>query len=419
MELTYFDAGKTTDKEVQRGIKSLKKYRAKVLKVVTNKDATQPEFSLATWSDGKMLDSIYALQPHFKKIKHVVLVGIGGSSLGTEAIHSVLATSKHPQLHILDTVSAFELDKLLHDLWGVKKTEQLAVCVVSKSGGTIETLANTTVLLEKLEKKLDKSIYKQVVYVGDANSPLLKAGKKLNGQVITMPKEVGGRYSVFTSVGLVPLLLLGHDIEKILDGVADATTQFFEESVAESASRLHSHLKKGANSLNFFAFDTRLVRLGKWYRQLAAESLGKEFDRKKRKLKIGFLPTISTPVELHSVGQLYFSKFPGVYTDFVSFTDEEHDFSLPQKNKFTTKLKGKTLQEIQTAIYAGVTGAYVEQELPYRTTTLEGDIAYELGLFMAMRMLEVMYLAELMNVDAFNQPNVELYKDMTRKALKV
>ncbi len=419
MNITYFDTKTVTDRAITKGVNDLEKYRKKVLKIVNGGDFTKAESSLATWQDEATLEAVYALQPHFKKVKHVVVVGIGGSSLGTEAIHSVLAIEKSPQLHILDTVSAFELQQLLSALKGVKKAEQIAICAISKSGGTTETLANTSVLLEALEDQLGKVVYKQVVYIGNPGNDLLKAGKKLGGHVVPMQESIGGRYSVFTSVGLVPLMLLGHDIEAILNGLEDATAEPFEEAVAESAARLYAYLQKGTNSVNFFAFDTRLVRLGKWYRQLTAESLGKEFDTKKQPVKEGFIPTISTPVELHSIGQLYFSKFPNVYTDFVSFDDEVHDFEVSKKTKIAPKLKGKSLQEISTAIYGGVVGAYQAQELPYRATLLEDDLAYSLGLFMGMRMLETMYVANLMGVNAFNQPNVELYKDKTRKILKM
>lgn len=417
MNITYFDANGITQAKVDTEVKKLSKYRKEVAKTIEEGNNKKPEYSLALWQDDTSLTAAYDIAAQFKKVKHVVLLGIGGSSLGTEAIHSVLADDSKPQLHVLDTVSAFELEVVLQNLKGVKKVEQVAVCVISKSGSTTETLANAAVLLEVLEKQFGKRIYQQTVCIGDKDNPLLKTGKKLGTHIATMPEIVGGRYSVFTNVGLVPLTALGHDLEALLSGLQDATDEPFEASVAESAARLHLYLKAGHTSVNFFAFDTRLVRLGKWYRQLAAESLGKEYTTGKKKVSYGFVPTISTPVELHSVGQLYFSGFKGVYTDFVTFDDTECDYAISKKAKLASKLKGKSLQEISTAIYGGVIGAYQKRSLPYRTTLFEGDLAYSLGLFMGMRMLETMYVANLMKVNAFNQPNVELYKDITRDIL--
>lgn len=419
MNITYFDSKGVEQKAVDGQMKKLTSYRNEVQAVIEKSDTSRPEVSLATWKDPDLLKGVYETAAQFRKVKHVVLIGIGGSTLGAEAIHSVLAHAKSPQLHILDTVSAVEVERVLEALRGVKKLDQIAICVVSKSGGTTETLANAAVVLESLQVQLGQGIYQQTIFIGDAGNELLKKGKKLGGKVLTMPQIVGGRYSVFTSVGLLPLALLGHDLEALLSGVQDATAEPFESSAAEGAARLYSYLKKGHNSVNFFAFDTRLVRLGKWYRQLTAESLGKEFTKSKASNKLGFVPTISTPVELHSIGQLYFSGFKGVYTDFVSFDDEVSDFVIDKKTKIAPNLKGKTLQEIQTAIYGGVIGAYQTRELPYRTTLFDNELTYSLGLFMAMRMLETMYVAHLMEVNAFDQPNVELYKDKTRDILGV
>ena len=132
----------------------------------------------------------------------------------------------------------------------------------------------------------------------------------------------------------------------------------------------------------------------------------------------GYVPTISTAVELHSVGQLYLSGFAGVYTDFVTFDDQTNNHAIPKKG--IPKAYGKfDMQEVATAIYGGVIAAYQEQGLPHRATIFTEDLGYSLGVFMGMRMQEVMYAAELLDVNAFDQPSVELYKDKTREILKL
>jgi len=129
------------------------------------------------------------------------------------------------------------------------------------------------------------------------------------------------------------------------------------------------------------------------------------------------VPTISTAVELHSVGQLFMSGVPEAYTDFVTFDDEVIDVAVSKKTKLAPVLKGKSLSEIATALYGGVVAAYEERQLPYRATIFEEELPYSLGLFMGMRMREVMYTAKLLDVNAFNQPNVELYKTKTKEIL--
>ncbi|MCA9357197.1 hypothetical protein KC872_03215 [Candidatus Kaiserbacteria bacterium] len=415
MYFSYFDIDSVNEKNLKSGLKKLHIYRTEVQATVEKNDDTRPEYSLVHAQNPEVHETIDTLKKQFKGIKHLVLVGIGGSNLGTEAIHFVVDNGK-VELHSLDTVSAHDIELLINKLKPVRSVKQLAVCVISKSGNTAETLVNAGVLLEVLEKKFKTAIYTQTIFIGNPNTDFMKAGKRLGVNLVPMPEIVGGRYSVTTEVGLVPLALLGHDTDAFISGILDASTDEFEPVVAENASRVYHYIGKNFHHYNFFAFEPRLQKLGAWYRQLVAESLGKETDRAGKKVTKGFVPTISTPVELHSVGQLYMSGLDGVYTDFVTFDDDRTDFAIPKKG--IAKTYGKfTVQEVATALYGGVMGAYQERSLPYRSTIFDEDIAYSLGLFMAMRMRETMYLAELTNVDAFNQPNVELYKNKTREIL--
>ncbi len=415
MYFSYFDVDSLNEKVVAAGVKKLSEYRSKVRNVIAQNDNTQSEFSLVHAQDPALHDTIDSIKKRYSGIKHLILIGIGGSNLGTEAIHSVLDTGE-VSLHTLDTVSAHDIEQLLQILSGVKSVKKIAVCVISKSGNTAETLVNANVLFEALEGRFKKDIYQQVIFIGDPGTDFMKVGKRLGATVLSMPKIVGGRYSVATEVGLIPLALLGHDTDAFIAGLLDATNEEFESVVAENAVRMHHYMGKNFRHYNFFAFEPRLYTLGAWYRQLFAESIGKETDRSGKPVTKGFLPTISTPVELHSVGQLYLSGFAGVYTDFVTFDDDTIDYTVSKKG--IGKQYGRfTAEEVATAIYGGVMAAYQERQLPYRSTIFDESLPYSLGLFMGMRMLETMYIAELMNLNAFDQPNVELYKIKTREIL--
>ncbi|MCA9367945.1 hypothetical protein KC887_06830 [Candidatus Kaiserbacteria bacterium] len=416
MRFAYFDAEKLPDSTLSRNVAALKKYRTHVMRVFAERDVTAPEYSLAHITDPALHDQLDVLKLKFKGVKHVILVGIGGSSLGAEAVHSVLDTGK-TTLHVLDTIAPYQVDRLLKTLASVRSVTNVAVCVVSKSGGTTETLVNASVILAALEQKFKKAIYAQTIFIGNAKTDFMKAGKRLGATCVSMPETVGGRYSVATEVGLVPLALLGHDVDAFMGGVLDSASEEFESVTAEHAARLQYYLTKGFTHYNFFAFEPRLAALGAWYRQLQAESLGKASDITGKKVRGGFVPTVSTAVELHSIGQLYLSGLPGVYTDFVVFDDEETDFTIPKKGLAKAYSK-YSAQEVATAIYGGVVEAYQEKDLSYRSTIFDdGNLAYSLGLFMGMRMRETMYLAHLMRINAFDQPNVELYKTLTKKIL--
>jgi glucose-6-phosphate isomerase len=415
MFYSHFDITTVTPESQAKGIKKLKRYRQEVQTIIEKNNDKKPEYSLAHVKQPSLHDTIEEVKKDFKGIKHLILVGIGGSNLGTEAIHSAVGENG-VKLHSLDTIAAYRMDEVLSSIKGVKNAKQVAVCVISKSGNTTETLVNASVLLSKLEDKFKKDIYSQTIFVGNPGTDFMKAGKRLKVKTVAMPEIVGGRYSVTTEVGLVPLALLRHDTDSFIAGVADSTSEEFESVVAEGAVRLSHYIEKNFNHYNFFAFEPRLYKLGAWYRQLFAESLGKEKDKAKKLVTKGMLPTVTTPVELHSVGQLYLSGFKGVYTDFVTFDDDTTNFDIP-KTGIAKEFKKFDVQEVATAIYGGVISAYQERSLPYRSTIFDEDLTYSLGLFMGMRMLETMYIANLLNLNAFDQPNVELYKTKTKNIL--
>ena len=415
MYLSHLDVETFTEKAATSGLKKLRTYRNDVQEVVKNADNTRPEYSLIHAQQPEVHDLLDELRKQFKGITHLVLIGIGGSNLGAEAVHTVLDTGK-VKLHTIDTVSAHNIQLLMSKLKAVKSVKKLAVCVISKSGNTTETLVNAGILLDALEQEYNKAIYGQTVFIGNPDTDFMKVGKKHGVTLVAMPEIVGGRYSVSTEVGLAPLALLGHDTDSFIVGLLDSVSDQFESVTAKNAVRLHHYLQKKYRSYNFFAFEPRLATLGGWYRQLFAESIGKETDRAGKSVSIGFMPTVSTPTELHSVGQLYLSGFAGVYTDFVTFDDDTIDFKIPKKG-VAKSYSNFTAQEISTALYGGVMGAYQERSLPYRSTIFDEDLSYSIGLFMGMRMLETMYVAELMNLNAFDQPNVELYKIKTKDIL--
>ncbi|MEN9920811.1 MAG: Glucose-6-phosphate isomerase [Candidatus Parcubacteria bacterium] len=415
MRLSFYDSETASPTAIQKEVKKLKSYREHIATVADKCDATAPEYSLVYATDEKLHETLRDIKKQYAKVKHVVLIGIGGSSLGLEAVHNVL-DSGTVELSVLDTVSAYEIDQLLTSLKDVKKAEQLVVCVVSKSGGTTETLVNAGIVLDTLVKQWGSKVYGQTIFIGDDKTDFMKAGKKLGVTCVAMPHVIGGRYSVATEVGLVPLALLGHDVDAFIEGFSDASSEEYEQVTAESAARLALYIGKGHRHYNFFAFEKRLASLGAWYRQLFAESIGKSEDKSGKPFKKGFLPTVSTPVELHSIGQLYLSGFEGVYTDFVTFDDEVLDFAVP-KQGVAKKFSRFTAQEISTALYGGVVAAYSEKQLANRATIFDESLAYSLGLFMAMRMRETMYVAHLLNLNAFDQPNVELYKVKTKAIL--
>ena len=224
--------------------------------------------------------------------------------------------------------------ELLTTLDKVKSPNDLAVFVVSKSGGTTETITNAAVLLSKLTERFGDDIYSRVVFVGNKGNPLLEVGDKLGTHSLTMPTAVGGRYSVFTSVGLAPLSLLGYNTDRLLAGVKALFSEAeYEPMVAEAAASLYQYLNRGVRNVKLFSFAPGFESIGQWWMQLTAESLGKAETNDGQAVELGFIPSSATAVNLHSTEQLYFSGFKGVYTDFLTLDKPSKEaFAIPEES---------------------------------------------------------------------------------------
>jgi glucose-6-phosphate isomerase len=225
---------------------------------------------------------------------------------------------------------------------------------------------------------------------------------------------VGGRYSVFSSVGLFPLALCGVDIEKIMKSairMRDNCLNGVSNIAMDSAIILFEHLEKGIAINDNFYFHTELESLGKWYRQLMGESTGKNGR--------GLTPTVSIgSVDLHSVVQLYLGGPKNKYTSFI-YTEIFDNLKLPNINSLThiQEIEGKMVGDIMSAIQQGTITAYKNARLPHSEVILESICIEEVVSYMQFKMIEMMYLGKLMNINAFDQPQVELYKIETKKIL--
>ena len=242
-----------------------------------------------------------------------------------------------------------------------------------------------------------------------------------------IPKNVGGRYSVFSPVGQFPLAIIGLDIKELLQGACDAVQQCTLPEVEKNPAALSSiikyeHYKNNAVNINdLFVFSVQLEAMGRWYRQLMGESLGKEFDIDGNKVDVGITPTFSVgSTDLHSVGQLYLG---GPRDKFITFLDiEEYKGPIavpnfPEFKNLVAKIQGKTLPSIMDAILKGVKEAYKKNERPFCSLVLPTLSPYYMGQLLQFYMIEIMYLGFLLRVNPFDQPHVELYKEETRKLL--
>jgi len=366
-------------------------------------------------------------------LNYLVVVGIGGSNLGTMAIQQAilgrLYNEKDPSLKILyaDTVDVDQINDIISIIEPVMKNGgHVLLCGISKSGGTTETIANFEVLVDLLES-YEQHPNEYVVLITDDQSKLWNHAQNKGYDVLTIPKKVGGRFSVFSSVGMFPLAMLGINIGELLSGAQDMINRCINNDInknpaAISALLIYHHYIKKKNIHDLFLFSTDLESTGKWYRQLMGESIGKEYDRQGKTIYTGITPTVSIgSVDLHSMAQLYLGGPFDKFTTFVKVEQNNHQLVLPDKPEYDSLVVGiqnQSISDIMNAIYLGTTKAFEKGKRPFVEITLPDKSEKSIGQLLQMKMMEMMYLGALMNVNPFDQPNVESYKVETRNVLK-
>lgn len=367
----------------------------------------------------------------------LVVIGIGGSNLGTiavlEALRGKFYNEQHDiKVYFVDTVDSDNVNDIAQLVEQELTTgENIILNVISKSGTTTETIANFEVFLEILKSHRPYNYHQFVVATTDVDSALWNLAKAEEYILLPIPQHVGGRYSVFSAVGLFPLCFLGVDIKKLCEGARAgfeiATSPHHNTNAtnyaAVSAILVAQHYHLGRIIHDTFLFSVALESLGAWYRQLSAESLGKAFDKKDKKVNIGLLPTISIgSTDLHSVAQLYFAGPDNRFTTFISVADNASKTMVPNYKEFeplVPNIQNKPLSTIMDAILQGTKDAYEKDTRPFVSWVLPEKSAYFVGQWMQIKMIEVMYVGYLLQVNPFDQPEVERYKRGMRELLGV
>lgn len=396
------------------------KYSRAVAAIITKKDYTKPESALAVFDDAAYQTECSNVAKSLRGSSHVVLIGIGGSSLGVEAIYHAVALQTNARLHVIDAIEDDAMTRLEALVRNVEHVEDIAICIISKSGATTETITNAAAFIARAESVFGDEIKKRIICIGTEGTDFIQNAERNGVLTATIPKGIGGRYSVFTAAGMVPLSILGIDTEGILVGAKRALEKEGRKEIVVDAATLALLAEGGTHTLTFFTFNERLRMLGFWYRQLVAESIGKKMTRDGVTFSHQILPTVSTSVDLHSMTQLYLGGYQGMFTHFVyGDTESTHHKTLDHwLMRHMTMLEGHTPQEVKNAIREGVLKAYSDAKLPHRITHLARISTEEIGELLATLMFEVMCLCHVLGVDAFDQPNVEDYKAHTRAMLQ-
>lgn len=395
----------------------------------TGYDSDYGSINLSLDKDAR--DNVKSLVERMSGAQAIIVVGIGGSNLGTIAVHEAINgklynINSSPKIFFADTVDNDSMNSIISIMKRYLENNQRVILnVISKSGGTTETIANFELLLMVL-KEYRSEYKKDVVVTTDEKSEFWNIALSEGFQVLGIPKKVGGRYSVFSAVGLFPLAYIGIDIDALHSGASNMRTEclnsFKQNPAAISAALQHYHYTHGKNISDTFLFISDFESIGKWYRQLMGESIGKEYDKShQNRILCGMTPTVSVgSTDLHSMAQLYLG---GPYDKFTTFVklDQKEGLSVPNMpvyDKLVSHIQGKPLPVLMNAIIAGVQTAFSQQQRPYCTMTISDRSVQSIGALLQWKMMEMMYLGFLLGVNPFDQPNVEQYKTETKRIMK-
>ncbi len=404
-------------------------YRLKLAEIVSaqNMDALEASILLPDLNCDEINETINFYKT--EQLKYVIVIGIGGSVLGTQAIYNALQKSNYgngdkPQMLFIDAIDERRIAGILSLLdKNIKTADEIIINIVSKSGKTVETMANFEILADELSKRFC-DILPRVVATTDENSRLWKIAREKNIKTLIIPKTVGGKFSVFSAVGLFPLGLCGIDISELLDGAREARAVCLEKELKNNPALaqtavLYAHLKQGKNIHNNFFFNPAMEFVGRWGRQLAGESIGNKKGLDGATANAGWTPIVSIgSTDMHSMSQLYLEGPKDKITTFIFSSASKYNLQTPENGIFNldgiAKMPAVKLADI---IYQSVKIAYLKEKLPFMEIQLDTISARTLGAFLQIQMMGIMYIAQLLNVNAFDQPSVELYKKEMREKL--
>jgi glucose-6-phosphate isomerase len=329
-----------------------------------------------------------------EKADTLVVVGMGGSSRGAKAVHQAIGRERGNLLFI-DNIDPNLIDETLKKIdW-----ERTAFAFISKSGRTLETVTAINVIIEELKKRnLTKG---RLVFVGDRGNSFGEISREFDAPFLEIPEEVGGRFSVFTAVGLLPLMFASYDIVKFLDGAYDSINAPI--SAFYLAASKYLHYQKGRNISVVMPYSSYMSEFTEWYAQLWAESLGK-LGRGQTPLK-----AIGTSSQ-HSILQLFIDGPDDKFYQLFFVNSYPVDLEIPERTYVLPYLSKKRVSEIMRAEFEGTLFALKQSERPVVRFELSSLGEYQMGYLFMFYMISVVVMAKLLGVNPYGQPAVEIGK---------
>jgi len=366
---------------------------------------------------------------------HVLVLGIGGSALGTRALLNALRAPAwnelddegrefYPRLTILENVDPSTVRGALRRI----DPRKVLVNVVSKSGGTAETMAQYLVVRAWLEEALGPAVHSHLVFTTDpARGALRDIATREGIATLEVPPEVGGRFSVLSPVGLLPAALIGVDVLKLVAGARRAVERAEATDLLRNVAALYAGLhwaadaQLGARINVLMPYSDRLREFAEWYRQLWAESLGKRVDRRGAEVFAGPTPLAAVgATDQHSQVQLFMEgPFDKVIT-LVRIERHGEDVTIPSRSDLPADaayLPGHTLGGLLNAECDATAGALARMGRMHAVLRLAEINDETVGELLMFFQLATGYAGAWYGVNPFDQPGVELGKRLTFAAM--
>lgn len=364
------------------------------------------------------------------RFDNILVLGIGGSALGgiavTEALlkpfWNLLSPEQReglPRIFFLDNIDPDYMVGLLNIL-DLKKT---LVNVITKSGSTAETMSQFMIVKNILEQELGDNYRYNIVATTDKKTGILRQIAEQEGyKTFVVPDDVGGRFSVFSAVGLLPFALVGIDIDEIVNGIKDMDLALkntdIKENIAAQNALIHYLLdtKKGKNLSVMMPYSSKLKYVSDWYVQLWAESLGKNKDKLGNDVCVGPTPIKSLgATDQHSQIQLYNEGPNNKVINFIRVKNFDNTLEIPNIFEYTGigYLGGKTINQLINAEADSTRVSLADYKRPTISIYLDKVDGYNVAQLLYMLEVQTAIAGELYNIDTFNQPGVEQAKNYT------
>ena len=332
--------------------------------------------------------------------KNILVIGMGGSVLGSKMFSSFFGLDKN--YYFLDNLNNSTVNNFIK-----KDLSKFSIFIISKSGKTLETLTNCNIILNNFNKR-KKNISKNFIVISERNNILSNFAKKNNLMFFEHNINLSGRYSVLSEVGL---LMFNLDYKKIIQGIDSVLKKGLNKNLIRNVATLLTLIKKSKIDTHVsLIYSHNLLSYGYWHQQLLAESIGKKGK--------DFTPIISEcPKDHHSIMQLYLDGKKNKF--FTFFKTINNKLDQPIKDYFDQKFKRKSLNNIIDSQFNATINIFKKNLIPFRVVLIDQKKPIQSFIsLLVYSMLETTILCKALDLNPFNQPAVEAIKKETYSLLR-